>query len=43
MNAYLENGGLAYGIKRGDVYVDVGTLHGYREAVRVLSNQAKTS
>jgi dTDP-glucose pyrophosphorylase len=41
VNAYLENGGLAYGIKRGDVYVDVGTLHGYREAVRVLSNQAK--
>jgi hypothetical protein len=27
-------------VKRGDVYVDVGTLHGYREAVRVLSSQA---
>jgi len=40
VNAYLANGGRAYGIKRGDVYVDVGTLHGYREAVRVLSNQA---
>ena len=39
VNAYLMNGGRAYGIKRGDVYVDVGTLHGYREAVRVLSNQ----
>ena len=39
VNAYLANGGRAYGIKRGDVYVDVGTLHGYREAVRVLSNQ----
>ncbi|HXU17117.1 MAG TPA: sugar phosphate nucleotidyltransferase [Terriglobales bacterium] len=39
VNAYLVNGGRAYGIKRGDVYVDVGTLHGYREAVRVLSNQ----
>src|SRR5438552_1111877 len=36
VNAYLANGGLAYGIKRGDVYVDVGTLQGYREAVRVL-------
>jgi glucose-1-phosphate thymidylyltransferase len=40
VNAYLVNGGRAYGIKRGDVYVDVGTLHGYREAVRVLSNQS---
>jgi glucose-1-phosphate thymidylyltransferase len=40
VNAYLANGGRAYGIKRGDVYVDVGTLHGYREALRVLSNQA---
>jgi len=39
VNAYLAEGGRAYGIKRGDVYVDVGTLHGYREAVRVLSNQ----
>jgi dTDP-glucose pyrophosphorylase len=40
VNAYLANGGTVYGVKRGDVYVDVGTLHGYREAVRVLSSQA---
>ena len=40
VNAYLANGGTAMGVKRGEVYVDVGTLHGYREAVRVLSNQA---
>ena len=40
VNAYLATGGRAYGVKRGDVYVDVGTLHGYREAVRVLSHQA---
>jgi len=40
VNAYLANGGIAYGVKRGEVYVDVGTLHGYREAVRVLSSQA---
>jgi glucose-1-phosphate thymidylyltransferase len=40
VNAYLANGGPAYGVKRGEVYVDVGTLHGYREAVRVLSNQS---
>lgn len=40
VNAYLEQGGAVWGIKRGDVYVDVGTLHGYREAVRVLSDQS---
>ena len=40
VNAYLAHGGKALGIKRGDVYVDVGTLHGYREALRVLSSQA---
>lgn len=40
VNAYLANGGIAYGVKRGDIYVDVGTLHGYREAARVLSQQA---
>lgn len=40
VNEYLARGGAAFGIKRGDVYVDVGTPHGYREAVRVLSSQA---
>lgn len=40
VNAYLEQGGSAWGVKRGDVYVDVGTLNGYREALRVLSRQA---
>jgi hypothetical protein len=40
VNEYLARGGNAIGIKRGDVYVDVGTLNGYREALRVLSNQA---
>jgi dTDP-glucose pyrophosphorylase len=38
VNAYLAGGGSATGVKRGEVYVDVGTLHGYREAVRVLSS-----
>jgi glucose-1-phosphate thymidylyltransferase len=41
VNAYLANGGKAIGVKRGDVYVDVGTLNGYREALRVLSYQAE--
>jgi glucose-1-phosphate thymidylyltransferase len=40
VNAYLAGGGTAIGVKRGDVYVDVGTLNGYREALRVLSQQA---
>jgi glucose-1-phosphate thymidylyltransferase len=41
VNAYLAMGGNAIGVKRGDVYVDVGTLNGYREALRVLSCQAE--
>jgi dTDP-glucose pyrophosphorylase len=36
VNAYLERGGSAYGYKVGEAYVDVGTLNGYREALRVL-------
>lgn len=37
VNAYIARGGIVNGVKRGDVYVDVGTLHGYHEALRVLS------
>ncbi len=40
VNAYLARSGTAVGVKRGDVYVDVGTLNGYREASRVLSHEA---
>jgi glucose-1-phosphate thymidylyltransferase len=39
VNAYLCAGGRAIGIRRGESYVDVGTVHGYREAVRVLSSR----
>jgi glucose-1-phosphate thymidylyltransferase len=39
INAYLAGGGSAVGIRAGEAYVDVGTLHGYREAVRLLSNR----
>ncbi len=42
VNAYIDEGGAALGIKRGDVYVDVGTLHGYREALRVLESERTT-
>lgn len=37
VNAYIAQGGVVSGVKRGEVYVDVGTLHGYHEALRVLS------
>jgi dTDP-glucose pyrophosphorylase len=37
VNAWLARGGRAVGIKAGEAYVDVGTLHGYREAIHLLS------
>lgn len=37
VNAYLSKGGAALGIQAGSSYVDVGTLHGYREAIKLLS------
>ncbi len=40
VNAYVEQGGRAEGVKTGSSYVDVGTLHGYREAMRLLSGHA---
>ncbi|HYC31468.1 MAG TPA: sugar phosphate nucleotidyltransferase [Gemmatimonadales bacterium] len=37
VNSWLRRGGVAAGVRAGETYVDVGTLHGYREAIRVLS------
>lgn len=37
VNAYLARGGRAVGVRAGEAYVDVGTLNGYREAIRLLS------
>jgi dTDP-glucose pyrophosphorylase len=37
INAYIARGGRAYGLRAGRAYVDVGTLNGYREAIRLLS------
>jgi glucose-1-phosphate thymidylyltransferase len=37
INAYLACGGQAYGLRAGRAYVDVGTLNGYREALRLLT------
>jgi glucose-1-phosphate thymidylyltransferase len=39
VNAYLKAGGTAVGVRAGEAYVDVGTLHGYREAIRLLSGR----
>ena len=36
VNAYLEQGGSATGVRAGEIYVDVGTVHGYREALQAL-------
>ena len=38
VNAWLDDGGQAIGVKAGESYVDVGTLNGYREALRVLTS-----
>jgi dTDP-glucose pyrophosphorylase len=38
INAYLAAGGEALGIKAGEVYVDVGTLQGYRTAMLLLDD-----
>jgi len=40
VNAYIAEGGSVVGVKHGESYVDVGTLHGYREALRVLSSES---
>ena len=37
VNAWLATGGAAQAARTGEVYVDVGTLHGYREAVSLLA------
>jgi glucose-1-phosphate thymidylyltransferase len=39
VNGYLARGGEARAVRAGQSYVDVGTLHGYREAIRLLSAQ----
>ena len=37
-NAYLAGGGVASGVRAGEAYVDVGTLHGYRAAIMLLQS-----
>jgi glucose-1-phosphate thymidylyltransferase len=43
VNAYLEAGGAAWGVRSGESYVDVGTLNGYREAIRLLGAAEKAA
>ncbi|HMF74751.1 MAG TPA: sugar phosphate nucleotidyltransferase [Bryobacteraceae bacterium] len=37
LNAWLAQGGVAYGFCKGSSYFDVGTMDGYLEAARILS------
>jgi glucose-1-phosphate thymidylyltransferase len=41
VNAWLRNGNSALGVRAGEAYVDVGTLHGYRAAIQMLSARAQ--
>lgn len=43
VNAYLALGGHATGVRAGEAYVDVGTLHGYREAYTLLERRRQTT
>jgi glucose-1-phosphate thymidylyltransferase len=38
VNAWVAQGGLAHGVHAGEGYVDVGTVHGYREAIKFLAD-----
>jgi len=37
VNAWIALGGVAFGARAGEGYVDVGTVQGYREAIALLS------
>ncbi len=39
VNAWLAEGGAAWGVRAGEQYVDVGTLGGYRQAVQALGRR----
>ena len=41
VNAWLQEGGSAVGVPAGEHYVDTGTLHGYRAAIRLLEGGAE--
>ncbi|XXU26940.1 sugar phosphate nucleotidyltransferase [Sorangium sp. So ce887] len=39
VNEYIARGGVALGVRAGHAYVEIGTLDGYREALRLLSSR----
>jgi dTDP-glucose pyrophosphorylase len=41
VNAWLRKGGRALGVHAGERYVDVGTIHGYREAINLLGAECE--
>jgi glucose-1-phosphate thymidylyltransferase len=43
VNAWLAEGGTAVGVPAGRQYVDVGTLHGYRAALRVIEQDEESA
>jgi dTDP-glucose pyrophosphorylase len=43
VNAYIAEGGVAYGVRSGESYVDVGTLNGYRAALRLLEEARQSA
>ena len=40
VNAWIEEGGEAWGVRAGESYFDVGTMDGYLEAMRKLAERA---
>jgi dTDP-glucose pyrophosphorylase len=40
VNMWLARGGTARGVRAGEAYVDVGTLHGYRQALELLRERS---
>jgi tRNA (mo5U34)-methyltransferase len=43
VNAWIQGGGRAVGVRKGEAYVDVGTVHGYREALNLLGARKRES
>lgn len=42
VNAYIARGGDVSAVRAGESYVDVGTVHGYREAIRLLNGKVES-
>jgi glucose-1-phosphate thymidylyltransferase len=43
VNAYLRGGHEAKAVRAGESYVDIGTLHGYRAAINLLSDERRVT